>query len=151
MHSQPNSLSQAKAPRVYTRTNEPGIPAELNQLFTKAGLPARDVSKLNVAIRHSLLWVTARLLKTHAMVGFIRASGDGIFNITIWDLVVDPTFPNVDGAKTLLIERLKREIRQSSPHCSVSIFANAQDIQLLNKANFAKERKGIQGMVLMNL
>ncbi|MGK7873818.1 MAG: hypothetical protein AB4426_11060 [Xenococcaceae cyanobacterium] len=144
-------LTRTKASRVYTSTNKQVIPEELNQLFAKAGLPVRDLNKLKTALQNSLLCVTARLLRDRAMVGFVRATGDGVFNLTVWDLVVDPSLPNRETTKKLLLERLKQEIKRTAPQCGVSIFADSQDFKLLDQANFTEDQKGIRAMVLRSI
>ena len=141
--------SAAKAPRIFTSANKREVvPEELNQLFVKVGQPLRELDKLKIALQHSLLCITARLISDQRLVGFVRVSGDGVFNATVWDLVVDPSIPNGEDAKAQLILRLKREIKRTLPHCAVSMFANPQDLHLLSRANFAEDEKGIQAMGL---
>ena len=142
-------LSAAKAPRFFTSADKREVvPEDLNNLFVRAGQPLRNVDKLKIALKHSLLCVTARLISDKMLVGFVRVSGDGIFNATVWDLVVDPNLPNREDAKTQLIVRLKREIKRTLPHCAVSMFVNPQDYQLLGLANFAEDETGIRAMAL---
>ena len=142
-------LSSSKAPRIFTSADKREvIPEELNHLFVKAGQPLRNLDKLKIALQNSLLCVTARLIRDRGMVGFVRVSGDGVFNATVWDLVVDPSLPNGEDAKTQLIVRLKREIKRTLPHCAVSMFANPQDFHLLGLANFGEDETGIRAMAL---
>ena len=141
--------SAAKAPRIFTSANKREVvPEELNQLFVKVGQPLRNLDKLNIALQHSFLCITARLIGDQTLVGFVRVSGDGVFNATVWDFVVDPSIPNREDAKAQLILRLKREIKRTLPHCAVSMFANPQDLHLLSRANFAEDEKGIRAMGL---
>jgi hypothetical protein len=123
---------------------------EFNQLLNQASLPQRDSQKLLCALSHSLICVTARLIKGQDLVGFVRVSGDGIFNATIWDFVVDPQLPDPQAVKMLLLERLKREIRRSISHCSISIFACRQDLALFHQADFSEDEKGVRAMILTN-
>lgn len=139
----------AKAPRIFTSANKREVVLEeLNHLFVKTGQPLRNLEKLKIALQNSLLCITARLISDQMLVGFVRVSGDGVFNATVWDLVVDPSLPNGEDAKTQLIIRLKREIKRTLPHCAVSIFAHPQDFRLLSLANFAEDEKGIRAMGL---
>jgi hypothetical protein len=141
--------SSTKAPRIVISTHKRELqPEEINQLLVNVGLPPRDPDKLMVALSHSLLCVSARLLKDKRLVGFARASGDGVFNVTIWDFLVDPQLVDREATKRLLLERLKREIKRSVPYCSVSIFAQFRDLSLLYQANFAEDEKGIRAMIL---
>ncbi|MGB7416111.1 MAG: hypothetical protein WA902_18050 [Thermosynechococcaceae cyanobacterium] len=120
----------------------------LNQLFAKAGLPTRNIEKLEVALSHSLLFVTAKVLKDDSVVGFVRVTGDGIFNAAIWDLVVDPNLAGAQEIKKMLLQRLKQEIRRTGLQCSVTIFAQPEDVELLEQANFSEDQDGIRAMSL---
>lgn len=142
-------MFSAKSPRIITKTNDEGLNAQsLNQLFAKAGWPTRNLEKLEVALSHSLLFVTARILKDDTMVGFVRVTGDGVFNAAIWDLVVDPSFASDQEIKKMLLQRLKQEIRRTGLQCSVTIFAQPEDVALLEQANFSEDQDGIRAMAL---
>ncbi|NET37472.1 MAG: hypothetical protein F6K19_36520 [Cyanothece sp. SIO1E1] len=145
--SRSDGSSGKKAPRIFTSADKRGIRVEeVNQLFAKAGWQTRNPDKLEVALQNSLFCVTARLFKEQVLIGFVRATSDGVFNATVWDLVVDPSLPNAATTKALLIERLKREVTRTMPQCAISIFAHPQDLSVLDEANFAKDKKGIQAM-----
>ena len=141
--------SQSKAPRIFVSTDKGGIaPEELNQLLAKAGLPFREPNRLKTALENSQLCVTARRVKDRTMVGFLMASGDGVFNLTVWDLIVDRDLPNQEKTKILLLERLKQEIKRSFPQCTVSVLATAKDLELFRQIGFVKDCKGIRPMVI---
>ncbi len=145
----PGKYSQSKTPRIFVSTDKRAIaPQELNQLSTKAGLPFREPNRLKTALENSQLCVTARKVKDRAIVGFLMASGDGVFNLTVWDLIVDPDLPNQEKTKILLLERLKQEIKRSFPRCTVSVLARAKDLQLFRQIGFVKDCKGIRPMVM---
>lgn len=142
-------LSSTRAPRIFTSADKRKVvPEELNHLFVNVGQPPRNLDKLTIALQNSLLCVTARLFSDQRLVGFVRVCGDGVFNATVWDLVVDPRLPNVEETKTQLIIRLKREIKRTLPHCAVSMFVNPQDLHLLSQAKFAEDETGIRAMGL---
>lgn len=142
-------LFSAKSPRIITKANDESLNATvLNQLFAKAGLPTRNIEKLEVALSHSLLFVTAKVLKDDSVVGFVRVTGDGIFNAAIWDLVVDPNLAGAQEIKKMLLQRLKQEIRRTGLQCSVTIFAQPEDVELLEQANFSEDQDGIRAMSL---
>ena len=111
-------------------------------------MPTRNLEKLQVALDHSLLFVTARILRDDSMVGFVRVTGDGVFNAAIWDFVVDPSLPNGEDVKKMLLQRLKQEIRRTGLQCSVTIFARPEDVAFLQQANFNEDQDGIQAMAL---
>lgn len=148
-----DSISAPSKPtRVFFSIDKGEIaPATLNQLFRKAGLPTQPTDKLAIALHHSLLCVAAWTFGEKKMVGFVRATGDGVFNATLWDLVVDPTVTNPEGTKTLLLNRFKREITKVVPNCTISMMANPQDHRLLRLVNFAEDKTGIRAMALRSL
>lgn len=148
-----NSASSHSAPskptRVFFSIDKGAIaPATLNQLFRKAGLPVQPPDKLAIALQHSLLCMGAWSFGKKQLVGFVRATGDGVFNATLWDLVVDPSVTNPDATKTLLMNRLKREITKIVPNCTISMMAAPQDYRLLRLANFSEDKTGIKVMAL---
>ncbi|WP_016923717.1 hypothetical protein [Prochlorothrix hollandica] len=143
------SRSSPKTPRIFTSIETGAMePEAINQLFQRAGMPARDLDKLSTALQNSLFCVTARILSTRELVGFLRADGDGVFNVTLWDFVVDPQLANRDETKELLIDRLQREVQRSFSRCSVSILGQPKDLPLLRCANFNADQKGIRAMAL---
>ncbi|MGD1906107.1 MAG: hypothetical protein ACFB0C_08955 [Leptolyngbyaceae cyanobacterium] len=148
-NSASSTASPSKPTRVFFSTDKGAVsPAELNQLFRKAGLPAQPVDKLAIALQHSLLCLAAWTFGEKKLAGFVRATGDGVFNATLWDLVVDPNVTHPDATKTLLMNRLKREMNRIVPNCTISMMANPQDHHLLRLVNFAEDKTGIKAMAL---
>ncbi|MEO1404298.1 MAG: GNAT family N-acetyltransferase [Cyanobacteria bacterium J06635_1] len=137
--------------RIFTSTDKREIALEeLNRLFEKAGFLSRPLDKLDRALEHSLFCVAARSLREKTLVGFVRATSDGVFNTTVWDLVVDPCLPNQDATKKLLMTRLKREVVKVVPSCAISTLANPQDYELFRQMSFDEDKKGIRAMALRN-
>ena len=143
----PASAKQ-KSPRIYISTDKEGIVEALNNLLIKTGNPPRDPEKMQLALQNSLLCFRAKLFQDKSTIGFIRATGDGIFHASIWDLVVDPDFPNQNQIRKLLIERLQRDIKRIYPQCVVSRFAPPEELELLSEINFIEDYKGICPMAL---
>ena len=137
-----------RSPRVRIGLETQVDPHELNQLFVKSGQPARDPEKLRRALDHSLFCVTARLLTGRMLVGFARASGDGIFNAAIRDWVADPTAANPEAIQRQLLERAKQEAKRTMSQCAVSIFAEPEQFAMLRRADFDEEQNGIKAMRL---
>lgn len=69
-----------------------------------------------------------------------------MFQATIWDLLVDPTLSQPEATKHLILERLKREVKQQFPKCCISIFSLAGDQKLLYNLGFKEDEKGIKAM-----
>ncbi|KAK6931418.1 GNAT domain [Dillenia turbinata] len=72
------------------------------------GFPRRDPDKIRLALENTdtMLWVEFE--KTKTPVAFARATGDGVFNAIIWDVVVDPSFQGIGLGKAVM-ERLVTE------------------------------------------
>jgi predicted N-acyltransferase len=62
--------------------------------------------------------------------------------------VVDPSFASDQEIKKMLLQRLKQEIRRTGLQCSVTIFAQPEDVTLLEQANFSEDQDGIRAMAL---
>ena len=148
MSSNSPASAKQKLPRIYISTDKEGIVEALNNLLIKTGNPPRDPEKMQLALQNSLLCFRAKLFQDKSTIGFIRATGDGIFHASIWDLVVDPDFPNQNQIRKLLIERLQRDIKRIYPQCVVSRFAPPEELELLSEINFIEDYKGICPMAL---
>ena len=145
----PAKIDRAKITRVFLSTDKAAIaPEELNQLFINADFPVRSLDKLALAVQHSLFCVAARSIRDKTLVGFVRATSDGVFNTTIWDLVVEPGLANQEATKILLLTRLKREVKKVIPNCAISMLVKPQDQDLLRQMKFAEDKTGIRAMML---
>lgn len=122
---------------------------EFNSLCIKVGEAPRDITKLRLALKHSLFCVTARKLKSRELVGLVRACGDGVFNAELLDLMAYPPGSEAgEAVKKQMLLRFKREIRRSMPKCAISTFALPADLVLFLRANFEKDPDGIRAMQL---
>ncbi len=131
---------------------EPAIqPDELNHFFCQVGEPSRPLHRLQQALQHSYLSLTARTLSDRRLVGFVRATSDEALNASVWDLLVDPLLPNASAVKLQLLDRLLRELRQSIPGCSISILGRQQDQSILRDLQFVSDPGGIRAMILTSV
>ncbi|MEO1094196.1 MAG: GNAT family N-acetyltransferase [Cyanobacteria bacterium J06638_28] len=75
---------------------------QLMQLFETAAFWARDrdPADLQVAITHSHPVVTA--WDGHHLIGFARATSDGVYRATIWDVVIHPTYQGAGLGRRLV-------------------------------------------------
>ena len=142
--------TQKKSPKIYISTDKQGIVEALNKLLIKAGYPPRNPEKMQLALKNSLFYFSAKSFKDKSTIGFVRVTGDGVFHASIWDLVVDPDFPNQNRIRKLLLERLQREIKRIYPQCVISRFAPPEELELLEQINFTEDYKGISPMALRN-
>jgi N-acetylglutamate synthase-like GNAT family acetyltransferase len=85
---------------------------QLIRLFKAAAFWAQDRSSedMAMAVSHSFPVVTA--WDGDRLIGFARATSDGVFRATIWDVVIDPTYQG-GGLGRKMVETLV-----SHPHMS---------------------------------
>ncbi|KVH92443.1 serotonin N-acetyltransferase 2, chloroplastic [Cynara cardunculus var. scolymus] len=117
----------------------------LNSVFVAVGFPKRDTDKIKVALEHtdSLLWVEYE--KTKRPVAFARATGDGVFNAIIWDVVVDPTFQGI-GLGKAVIERVVEELLQKGI-TNIALYSEPRVLGFYRPLGFVSDPEGIRGMV----
>jgi GNAT superfamily N-acetyltransferase len=86
----------------------------------QVSFPKRDPDKLKVALHntHRLVWVRSTKQSRHArigqMLGFARATSDGVLSATIWDVAVHPAWQRV-GLGRAMMERLTARWGSSAP------------------------------------
>ncbi|CAL0315281.1 unnamed protein product [Lupinus luteus] len=117
----------------------------LNKVFVAVGFPRRDTEKIKVALEHteSLIWVEYR--KTKRPVAFARATGDGVFNAIIWDVVVDPSFQGIGLGKAVM-ERLIKEVLEKGI-CNIALYSEPKVLGFYRPLGFVADPDGIRGMV----
>ncbi|GLT66433.1 hypothetical protein SLA2020_387980 [Shorea laevis] len=117
----------------------------LNTAFVAVGFPKRDPQKIKLALEHtdSLLWIQYK--KTQRPVAFARATGDGVFNAIIWDVVVDPSFQGIGLGKAVM-ERLLDEL-SSKGICNIALYSEPRVLGFYRPLGFVADPDGIRGMV----
>ncbi|XP_048318278.2 GCN5-related N-acetyltransferase 1, chloroplastic [Ziziphus jujuba] len=117
----------------------------LNSVFMAVGFPKRDPAKIRVALENTdaLLWVEYR--KTQRPVAFARATGDGVFNAIIWDVVVDPSFQGIGLGKAVM-ERLVEELLGKGI-CNIALYSEPRVLGFYRPLGFVSDPDGIRGMV----
>ncbi|EOY01518.1 Acyl-CoA N-acyltransferases superfamily protein [Theobroma cacao] len=117
----------------------------LNSVFVAVGFPRRDPEKIKLALEHteSMLWVEYK--KTQKPVAFARATGDGVFNAIIWDVVVDPSFQGIGLGKAVM-ERLVEELLEKGI-CNIALYSEPRVLGFYRPLGFVADPDGIRGMV----
>ncbi|GBF91909.1 acetyltransferase [Raphidocelis subcapitata] len=124
--------------------------AELNELFEKVGFPRRDPDLLEVALAntHRLVWVRAtkqsRVARLGQLLGFARATSDGVFNAVVWDVAVAPAWQR-SGIGRGLMERLTRGLVEDGIP-TIALYAEPKVVALYSKLGFKSDVDGIKGM-----
>ncbi|MQM11789.1 hypothetical protein Taro_044699 [Colocasia esculenta] len=117
----------------------------LNTVFARVGFPRRDPARIRRALEHtqSLVWVEDG--RSERPVAFARASGDGVFNAVVWDVVVDPSFQGLGLGKAVM-ERLVDDLRHRGVS-NIALYAEPKVIGFYRPLGFAADPDGIRGMV----
>lgn len=118
---------------------------QLNSVFVAVGFPRRDPEKIRVALEHTdaLLWLEYE--KTRRPVAFARATGDGVFNAIIWDVVVDPSFQGIGLGKAIM-ERLIDELLSKGIR-NIALYSEPRVVGFYRPLGFVADPDGIRGMV----
>lgn len=117
----------------------------LNKVFVAVGFPKRDPEKIRIALDHTdaLLWIEYE--KTRRPVAFARATGDGVFNAIIWDVVVDPSFQGIGLGKAVM-ERLVEELLEKGIS-NIALYSEPRVLGFYRPMGFVADPDGIRGMV----
>lgn len=117
----------------------------LNSIFVAVGFPRRDTDKIRVALENTdaLLWIQYE--KTKRPVAFARATGDGVFNAIIWDVVVDPSFQGIGLGKAVM-ERLVTVLLEKGI-TNIALYSEPRVLGFYRPLGFVADPDGIRGMV----
>ncbi|KAL5553571.1 hypothetical protein UlMin_040972 [Ulmus minor] len=117
----------------------------LNKVFVAVGFPKRDPDRIRVALENTdaLLWIEYR--KSQKPVAFARATGDGVFNAIIWDVVVDPSFQGIGLGKAVM-ERLVEELLEKGIS-NIALYSEPRVLGFYRPLGFVADPDGIRGMV----
>lgn len=118
---------------------------QLNSVFVAVGFPRRDPERIRVALENTdtVLWVEYE--KTKKPVAFARATGDGVFNAIIWDVVVDPSFQGIGLGKAVM-ERLIQELLGRGI-CNIALYSEPRVLGFYRPLGFVADPDGIRAMV----
>lgn len=75
-------------------------PKEVQSLYMSVGWQYRDTMAIKESLQNSLLVISA--WEDNHLVGVGRATGDGVFNATIWDFAVKKSHQNLGIGKLIL-------------------------------------------------
>lgn len=117
----------------------------LNSVFAAVGFPKRDPDKIRIALENTdaLLWI--QYGKTQRPVAFARATGDGVFNAIIWDVVVDPSFQGL-GLGKAVIERIIEDLLRKGIS-NIALYSEPRVLGFYRPLGFVADPDGIRGMV----
>ena len=124
-------------------THEKNVPpAAVQDLCASVGWSRREASLIGRALANSLAVVS--VWDDGVMIGFARATGDKVFNATIWDVAVRPSYQR-QGLGRLLMEELLKELDSYSIPL-ITLYADPGRDAFYKRFGFATDPSGVRGM-----
>ncbi len=123
--------------------HDKGIPPlQVQDLCASVGWSRRDPVLIAKALNFSLAVVSVWDKET--MVGFARATGDQVFNATIWDVAVRPSYQKRGVGRLLMIELLKDLDTYGIP--LITLYADPGTDGFYKRFGFSTDPSGVRGM-----
>ncbi len=118
-------------------------PNSVQELCASVGWSRREPDLIVKALANSLavvsIWVDGELI------GFARATGDKVFNATIWDMVVRPDFQRM-GVGRLVMAELLKELDEEYGIPLVTLYADPGTDGFYKRFGFLCDPSGVRGM-----
>jgi ribosomal protein S18 acetylase RimI-like enzyme len=115
----------------------------LQDLCASVGWAKREAVMIDKSLQNSIIVVTA--WEHERLVGFARATGDGVFNATIWDVVVHPNYQR-QGIGQLILRTLLKELDEAKVQL-ITLLAEPGQEHFYRKFGFITDAVNLRGMV----
>nr|YP_009297626.1 GCN5-like N-acetyltransferase [Hildenbrandia rivularis]AOM67170.1 GCN5-like N-acetyltransferase [Hildenbrandia rivularis] len=137
---------QGKVINIHFSTDKHINLIELEKLCDAVGWLRRPLSKVRIAIEHSIITISLiyKIKAKRVLVGFARATSDCAFNATIWDVVVHPDLQGY-GLGSALIHQIIQKLRDQDIN-TITLFADAHVISFYHNLGFISDPDGVKGM-----
>ncbi len=117
-------------------------PSAVQDLCASVGWSRRESDLIARALANSIAVVSA--WQEGIMVGFARATGDKVFNATVWDVAVRPTYQRRGIGRLLMKELLKELDSYNIP--LITLYADPGRDSFYRRFGFSTDPSGIRGM-----
>jgi ribosomal protein S18 acetylase RimI-like enzyme len=117
-------------------------PEEVQDICSSVGWCKRDPSLISQALNNSLAVVS--VWDKDKMVGFARATGDKVFNATVWDVVVRPSYQRL-GVGQLVMRELLNDLDQYDIPL-ITLYADPGTDGFYKRFGFLADPSGVRGM-----
>lgn len=114
----------------------------VQDLCASVGWSRRDSALIEKALLNSVVVVSA--WESGRIVGFARATGDYVFNATIWDVAVRPSHQK-RGIGCLLMAELLKDLDQMNIPL-ITLYADPGTDHFYKRFGFAADPSGVRGM-----
>ena len=123
--------------------HERNLPPEAVQdICSSVGWSRRELELISKALDNSVAVVS--VWDGALIVGFSRATGDKVFNATIWDMVVRPSYQGRGVGRLVMDELLKELDRSGIP--LVTLYADPGTDGFYRRFGFLADPLGVRGM-----
>ena len=140
------SLKKKRLEKIQIRYDKYIPPEFIQQLYISVGWQYRECSEIKKSVEGSFLVVSAWL--EEVLIGLARATGDGVFNVTIWDLAVKPSYQKQGIGKLLLNSMLAKLKDFDIP--LITLYSELDKKKFYSKLGFECGSKKIIGMYKYN-
>ena len=117
-------------------------PDDVQDLCASVGWSRREPELISRALENSVAVVS--IWDGELMVGFARATGDKVFNATIWDMVVRPAYQSRGIGRLVMAELLKELDEDGIP--LITLYADPGTDGFYKRFGFLADPSGVRGM-----
>ncbi len=138
-----NDNSKDPLPDNLSVSHDKAVPPEAVQaLCASVGWSRREPDLIVRALENSLAVVS--IWDKEELVGFARATGDKVFNATVWDMVVRPDYQRLGLGRLVMCELLKELDEYQIP--LVTLYADPGTDGFYKRFGFLADPSGVRGM-----
>ena len=117
-------------------------PDDVQEICASVGWSRREPELIANALANSLAVVS--IWDKTTIVGFARATGDMVFNATVWDMVVRPDYQGRGIGRLVMLELLKDLDEFGIP--LITLYADPGTDGFYKKFGFLADPSGVRGM-----
>ena len=138
-----NENSKEPLPDNLSVSHDKAVPPNaVQELCASVGWSRREPELIVRALENSLAVVS--IWDKDELVGFARATGDKVFNATVWDMVVRPDYQRLGVGRLVMCELLKELDEYSIP--LVTLYADPGTDGFYKRFGFLADPSGVRGM-----
>jgi GNAT superfamily N-acetyltransferase len=116
--------------------------AAVQDICESVGWARREATLISVALENSLVVVS--IWEKGDLIAFARATGDKVFNATVWDVVVRPSHQRRGLGRLVMKEVLRELDKYNIP--LITLYADQGTHNFYEKLGFLSDPHGAQGM-----
>ncbi|MEL6909185.1 MAG: GNAT family N-acetyltransferase [Cyanobacteria bacterium J06598_4] len=133
--------------RVVIQGNSSVTAKQLNELCVAVGWSSRPLAKLQQAIEHSFICITAWHTdqEQKRLIGFVRVVADGVYQATLLDVAVHPDFQGRGIGRNIVQTAIKQ--LNAAQIVDITLFASPQLTDFYHQLGFVAQPKNLQWML----